>query len=119
MRSTYRLLSLPFFVMLMLAFIPQCIAEDDPDIDISAFPQQISDALNIPVLASELFLTTMVLLSIAMTLSLLKAKGLLILIVEMPALTFLIALTWCPVWVLLLLSLVVALFYGSKIQRQM
>jgi len=97
----------------MLLAIPQAHAEE-PDVDIIYIPQQLSDHLNIPLFASEILISLLVLVSIALPLSLLKAKGLLIMIIMFPTLGFLIALGFLPVWLFLMTILLTGLMYADK-----
>jgi len=108
----------PFFLIVIVLTISQAHAEE-PDVDIVYIPQQLSDHLNIPLFASEILVSLLVMVSIALPLSLLRAKGLLILIIFFPLMGFLIALGFLPVWIFLLVSLLVGLMYADKIKRLM
>lgn len=91
--------------------------DEEPDVDIVYIPQQLSDALNIPLVASEILVSIAIMLSLALPLALLKAKGLLILIIFFPTMGFLVVLGWLPFWLLLVLSLMVALMYADKFKK--
>jgi len=116
----YRFLSISPFFLILLAFTISCVhAEEEPDIDITYVPQALADHLNISLFVAELLMSSLVLISVGLTLSILKAKGLLILIVTFPLMGVLVALAWLPVWIFLLLGLLVSLLYSDKIKRML
>lgn len=102
-----------------MLIIPQVYAEEEPDVDIVYIPQQLSNALNIPLIASEILISLAIMLSLALPLAMLKAKGLLILIIFFSTMGFLVVLGWLPFWLLLVLSLMVAFMYADKFKRML
>jgi len=109
----------PFF-MLLLAFTIGCVyAEEEPDVNVMDLPGNLAAHLGVSVFVAEVILSSLFLFSVGLTLSVLKAKGLLILIVTFPLMGVLIAIGWLPFWILLLLSLLVAFMYADKIKKML
>lgn len=116
---TAKLTFLPlFFLIFLIVIIPQVYAED-PDIDIDDLPQRLADHLGIGLFPSQILLSSLAMLSVALTLSLLKAKGILILITCFFTMAFLIAIAWLPYWIMLLVTLLVGVLYSAKIKNMM
>lgn len=117
----HRFLSLsPFFLIFLLAFTVSCVyAEEEPDVDIMGLPGQLAARLGVSVFVAEIILSSLALISVGLTLSVLKAKGLLILIVTFPVMGILIAVGWLPWWIFLLLTLLVCFMYADKLKDMM
>lgn len=107
----------PFFLILLVLIIPFVYAEEEPNLDIMGLPQELANRLGMPdnVFAAGILLSTLVLVSIALTLALLKAGSLLILIVCFTSSGFLVAIGWLPVFLFFIALLLIAVLFGPKI----
>lgn len=85
--------------------------------DISEIPSSLADGLNISETAAEMVLTAMVLLSCGLALSMLPGSNMaLVSIVELGALGMLTAIGWVDGWLIVMVALVLALIFGSKLR---
>lgn len=85
--------------------------------DISEIPTSLADGLNISETAAEMVLTAMVLLSCGLALSMLPGSNMaLVVIVELGALGMLTAIGWVDGWLIVMVALVLALIFGSKLR---
>lgn len=80
------------------------------------FPEYLSAAIGIPVLASQLLISTVFLFAFLLPCAIWGKTSLPAIIVGFSLLGFLIAVAWLPYWFLLLISLIVALIYAKEIK---
>lgn len=89
-------------------------------IDISQVPQRIADMLGLPLLAGQMLISIIFMCLIMFPALLLTNKwssqSLAALITGIGAMGFLIAAGWLPYWFLLIICLIVALMYASKMR---
>lgn len=87
-------------------------------VDLSEFPQQLADAMNLPLIAGQMLASTLILfLFLAPTLLLLNkhaSQSTAVLVVGISVMGFLIGAGWLPYWFLLVLCLLVAVMYAGK-----
>lgn len=88
-------------------------------INVTQFPELLGGAFNLSEEIAGLLLSAGVLLSIGLALAFLKAKGLILISVEIAALTVLVMLGWTPYFVMLVIVLLIALMYADKVRRAM
>lgn len=108
-------LSLLFFVCLSL-IIP-VYAEDEPDINLVNLPEQLASAWGITEFAAGLFMSTLLCLAFLFPIAMWKRTSFAPLIVGFGVMSFCIAIGWLPYWLMLLISLLIASVYASKIKR--
>ena len=106
------LFSLLFFIFLSLSIYP-VNAQQDPDVNVLNIPQQLSQHLGISVFASQIILSAAVLLAIALPLGIAKVKGILNLVVLFVFMSVLVTIGWLPYWLMILVSLLVAVLYAK------
>lgn len=104
---------------LVLTITPVCFADNETDVDITLFPQQLSERWNISPFAAGVFLSVCVVFAFLLPLSLLKLKGIAYLIIGLCILPFCIAIGWMSYWVMILLVLLIAVLYASRIRRSL
>jgi len=93
--------------------VNRAYAQDE--IDLSTFPQGLADTLNISLFAGQL-LASVIMMLIFMLPVVVYTKTLLPpLFVGLLTLGFCIALGYLPVWFLLIISMLIAVLWGSKI----
>lgn len=110
-------LSLPLFFLLSLSLIIPVYADDDPDINLTNLPEQLSDAWGITEFAAGLFMSTLLCLTFLFPIAMWKKTSFAPLIVGFGVMSFCIAIGWLPYWILLVITLLVASMYASKIKR--
>jgi len=92
----------------------------EPDIDISAIPQALADKMGIPLFATELLCSGILLFIFILPITLLSRKRgtspIAELMVGLVILGVCLALGWIPVWILFMLGLLVALMYAKQIK---
>lgn len=97
------------------------IAKGDEGVDVSEVPERIGNALGMSgtqaefvggLIASSLLMAFFILPTLVLT----KGKSTIaVLFIGFMSMTICIALTWLPYWILLFLSLIIAIAYGNKI----
>lgn len=88
-------------------------------VDLSTFPQELATFLNIPVFASQLLTSTIILcFTLFPTLMLTRARNqtISVLLVGLTTMGFLIAVGWLPVWIFAIVCLFAGLLYAGKIK---
>lgn len=86
-------------------------------VDINEIPEYLADSLNISSTAAGMVLTAMVLMSAGLMLAMLKGSNMaLIIIVELSTLGMLTAIGWVDAWLIVMVALVLALMFGSKLR---
>ena len=114
--KNHYILSLPLF-FLVLTLITPVYADDEPDINLVNLPEQLGDAWGISSFAAGLFMSTVLLFAFLLPLVVWRKTGLITLIVGFSIMGFCIAIGWLPYWIMLLISLLIASMYASKIKR--
>lgn len=88
-------------------------------VNLTEFPELVGDAFTVNSDVAGLILSSMVLLSIGLALAYLKAKGLILITVELAAMSGLIMLGWLPYFLMLVVVVIISLFFASKIRRSL
>jgi len=114
--KNHYILSLPLFFLALTLIIP-VYADDEPDINLVNLPEQLGDAWGISSFAAGLFMSTVLLFAFLLPLVVWRKTGLITLIVGFSIMGFCIAIGWLPYWIMLLISLLIASMYASKIKR--
>lgn len=100
----------------LISSIPSVYAAEGDDVNFMEFPQYLSDAMGIPVLASQLLICAIFLFAFLLPCAIWGKTSLPAIIVAFSIMGFLIAVSWLPYWFLLLISLIVALIYAKEIK---
>lgn len=108
----------PIFLILVMVIIP-AYADSNDTINLTQFPDLVSESFNVDAAVAGLILSTCVMLSLGLALAYLKAKGLILLTVELIAMGGCIMLGWLPIFLSLVVVLLIALFYADKIRRSL
>lgn len=109
---------LPFSLLFLclISSIPLVYAAEGDNVNLMEFPQYLSDAIGIPVLASQLLISTVFLFAFLLPCAIWGKTSLPAIIVGFALMGFLIAVSWFPYWFLLLIALIVALIYAKEIK---
>jgi len=108
-------LFLPFFLVLTLFLVNCAYAQDE--IDLSTFPQGLADALNISLFAGQLLGSVILMLMFMLPVVVYTKTLLPPLFVGLLTLGFCIALGYLPTWFLLIISMLIAVLWGSKLRE--
>ena len=111
------LVYLPLLFFVCTLIIP--VYADEPDINIMNLPEQLASAWGITEFAAGLFMTTLLCLAFLFPIAIWKKTAFAPLIVGFGVMGFCVAIAWFPVWLMLLLCLLIASMYASKIKRAM
>jgi nitrate/nitrite transporter NarK len=82
-------------------------------------PTQIGEALGISTENAGYLLSCAILSSLALSIAMIGGRKLSIIVVAVPMIAvmgFLVAVTWLPIWVLILLAVLVAYMFGTSIR---
>jgi len=113
-----KIVILPSIVFLLSFLIS--IAHAEADVDISAIPQNLADKMGIPLFATQLLCSGILLLIFVLPTALIgrKKSGSPIaeLFVGFITLSVCIALGWLPVWLFLMLCLLVGVMFAGKMR---
>jgi len=104
----------PLFFLLLVSLISPVLAQD---IDVTQFDEELASAWGITSLASGLILSLIFGMAFLMPIGLLKAPKILILIMGISCLSFCVAVSWLDYWILILITMGIALLYASRIKR--
>lgn len=110
-------------LVLLLFILPINLvrAQETDVVDISEFPQALATALGLPLFAGQLLACAIILCLFLFPTMLLTHKKtqqeLPIVIVGVMAIAVLVAFTWLPYWILLILCLIVALMYATRMKK--
>jgi len=115
---------LPLFLLFALAFlvlVPNVYAADEDAVNLSEFPDQLVIALTIPlfaaqILASSIVLSLFLLPTVFACSQFNKDVAIPSVFVGFLALSFCIAVTWLPYWILIIVAILVALMFGNSIK---
>ena len=107
---------LPLLFLILISSIPSVYAAEGESVNFMDFPQKLSDAIGIPVLASQLLICTVFLFAFLLPCAIWGKTSLPAIIIGFSLMGFLIAVTWLPYWFLLLISLIVALIYAKELK---
>jgi len=111
------LLSFLFLSLIIFSF-PICYALEDEDIvDISQLPAKLAEALNAPLFAGQILASAIPFCLICFPTFLLTNESKAHVTSIIFVLGLCVALTWLPVWLLLLISLSIALMYANTIKE--
>jgi hypothetical protein len=118
--KNYKPYLLFFFISLVftLTFLISPIYANET-INITEFPDLVGDAFTVSSDVAGLILSGAVMLSVGLALAYLKAKGLILIAVEFIAMSGCIMLGWLPYFVMLVVVLIIALFYASRVRRSL
>lgn len=109
-------LLLPLFLYL-ISLIPLVYAEGE--VNILNIPEYFADKLGIPLFAGQLLTSTIFLFTFLLPIALISRKKNVSpfaeLIVGFGIMSFCVALGWMPVWIFVIISLMVALFFSDAI----
>jgi len=101
-----------------MQIIPQAFASD-PDVDLLNLPHQIAIHLGISDFAGGLIASVIILMMISLPLAFLKAKLILILLVDILAIAMLIGIGWLPIWIIVLETLFVVGMFASFLGKSL
>jgi len=90
------------------------------DVDISEFDDRIGEALGIGAFGGGLLITFIVLFAVLGMLGIVMKRApstMMVLLLGMSVLCFGIAVTWFPVWILVVICLLVALLFGQSVLK--
>lgn len=108
-----------FFIFISL--VPTVYAEE-VEVNLSNVPQQLSQKLGIPLFASQLLCSGMVVFLPILTIAIL-ARGryrhswIAELFVGFMFMAFAIALQWCPYWLLIILAMLISLMFARQMRE--
>lgn len=116
-KSLTLLLVLFFFVVVT----PIVYANDEDVVNLSEFPDQLATALSIPlfaaqILASSIVLALFLLPTVFACSQFNKDVAIPSVFVGFLSLSFCIAVEWLPYWILIIVSILVALMFGNSIK---
>lgn len=109
--------TIPLFFLFILSLIYPVYASEGENVNIMQLPEKLSEALGIPVFASQLLLCSIFLFMFLLPLAIWGKTSLPVIIVGFSVMGTLIALGWLPYWFLLIISLIVALIYAKEIKN--
>lgn len=115
LKRSYRFI-FPIFCVLLFLVLP-VLAVDNSTVNMTEFPTLIGESFNVSTVIAGYLLSSGIMLSVGLALAFLKAKGLLLIMVEFVVLAGCIALGWMPYYLMLVIVLIVALMYADKIKR--
>lgn len=100
----------------LISSIPSVYAAEGDNVNIMEFPQQLAEAIGIPVFASQLLICTILLFACLLPCAIWAKSSLVAIIVGFSIMGILVALQWLPYWFLLLIALIVALIYAKELK---
>jgi len=109
------------FTLAFLVLIPNVYAdEEDQTVNLAEFPERLAEMLTIPLFASQLLASSIVLSLFVLPTTFACSKFekdvvIPTLFVGILSISFCIALTWLPVWIFVILIFLIALMFGDKI----
>lgn len=107
-----------FLFFIVLTFVNPVNAESD--VDFANIPQNLADKLNIPLFASQILASGIILLMFLLPLTIIargkRAGYIPELATTLVILGFCIAIEWLPYWFLLILAMLVALMFSGKMR---
>lgn len=111
-----RTLISPIFFCLLLFLIINPVKGDD--VNLLDFPEKFGERLGISTFAAGLILSAILLMAVLLPLNLLvRSSGWLNIAIGFSLMGGLVAMTWLPVWVMLMIVLLVAGLYAHKIGK--
>lgn len=104
-----------FFISFLLRLVP--VQAQDSNITLPDFPEQLADALNMPLFASQVLVSVIFTFAFLIALNATnRGSGMLPnIIVGLGCLCFCVAIGWLSYWVLLLICLVISAIWSGKI----
>lgn len=110
------------FALLLFSLIPQVYAQDqqpsNEQVNLLEIPSRLAKALGIPEFAGQLLTCALVMLIVLLPIAIFsKGNMLLSMMVGFILLGFFVAVGWMPYWFLLLIGLIVAGLWSSKIGK--
>lgn len=115
----FSLLLSPLLFLCLFSLVVPCYAEadDDKTLDIMQVPERLSNALGIPLIASQLFVSGIFLVMFLLPCAIWSKDNVIpSLIVGFVVLGFLIVIDWIPYWIMLIVAMIVALMYAGKMR---
>lgn len=105
------------FTLVFLVLVSNVYADDG--VNLTDLPQQLATQLGIPLFAAQL-LTTAIILSLPLLPALRFTRGktnqfFVMILLGFVTLGFCVAMTWLPVWMFVIISLVVALLFSDRL----
>ena len=117
------MINIPFYVPLsfvlflcLISSIPFVYAAEGDGVNFMDFPKYLSNAIGIPVFASQLLISTILLFACLLPCAIWAKSSLVSIIVGFSLMGILVALQWLPYWFLLLIALIVALIYVKELK---
>lgn len=107
--------TLLFFMVLTFFTLTSVVYAED-SVDLTDFPQQLATQLNMSLLAGQI-LATAIVVALCIFVPVLAQNLLGTSIMAIIALTFCIALTWIPYWMLIMVAILIALMVARSFQR--
>lgn len=108
------ILGLLFFSFLYVAC--PVYAQDDPDLDLLDLPSALADQLGITVFSAGLILTALLLFPFNLCLLLWSKGGTITIIINFVFLGFFTSIGWIPNWTVILVALIIAGLYATKLK---
>lgn len=107
---------LPLFLFLVVTLIFPVYAEETEDIDLYELPSALGTSLGISTVSAGVFLSVLLILPFNLCLMFWKKGGTSLIIVNFIFLGFFTSIGWLPNWTVLLVALILAGLYASKIK---
>jgi hypothetical protein len=104
------------FVLFLCLSIPSVYATEGDTVNIIDLPQRLSDAIGIPLFASQLLICTILLFASQLPCAIWAKSSLVSIIVGFSLMGILLALQWLPYWFLLLIALIIVLIYAKELK---
>ena len=112
-----RALVLTVLCVSLLCFSVKLAYAEDPDIDLTDLPNALGDQLGISSFSAGIILTALLLFPFNMVLLLWSKGGTIAIIVNFVFLGFFTSIGWIPNWTVLLVGLIIAGLYATKIKE--
>lgn len=107
------------FAFLTLVCSINIVFAEDPDINLLDLPEALGDQLGISTFSAGMLLTALLIFPFDMCLILWKKGGIIAVIFNFVLLGFFTSIGWIPNWTVLLVGLIVAGLYATKIKEMM
>jgi len=114
----HRSLLLSLLFLCLMSFVSSVYADDEADnVNIMDLPSKLSDAIGVPVFASQLLISSIFLFAFLLPCSIWGGENPLpTIIIGFCIMGFLIAVSWMPYWFLFVIALIIALMFGGRMK---
>jgi hypothetical protein len=113
-----RRLFLPLFLFLTLNLINEVYATDAASVDLTHLPDQVANALGIPVFAAGILCFIIMTFALMLPAMIWGKKGSMAsLFIGLGVLGFGIAVAWLPFWFLLIIILIIAVMFAEDVRN--